>query len=104
LPRLEGETLLFPIYLPEDFRAPLSIRELGRGPAVLEILSNPDKYTGTSLPVVGDIISPNDVVETFTRVTGKRAAYRSPFSRLPRWWPVEYAPAVITRRWFRRSD
>ena len=103
-PRLEGDTLLFPIYLPEDFRAPFVDPRTGPGPAVLEILSNPDKYTGTSLPVVGDIISPNDVVETFTRVTGKRAAYRSAFSRLPRWWPVEYATAVITRRWFRRSD
>lgn len=26
VPRMEGDTLLLPVYLPEDFRAPLSIR------------------------------------------------------------------------------
>jgi hypothetical protein len=33
------------------------------------------------LPVVGDIISPNEMVETFMRVTGKKAAYSSAFTR-----------------------
>jgi hypothetical protein len=31
--------------------------------------------------VVGDIISPNEMVETFKRVTGKKAAYSSAFTR-----------------------
>jgi hypothetical protein len=73
--------LLFPIYLPEDFRAPFVDPLTATGPAVLEIFSNPDKYNGKSLPVIGDIISPNEMVETFRRVTGKKAAYRSAFTR-----------------------
>jgi hypothetical protein len=51
------------------------------GPAVLEILSNPAKYAGQSLPVVGDILSPNEMVETFQPVTGKKAVYRSAYTR-----------------------
>jgi hypothetical protein len=31
--------------------------------------------------VIGDFISPNEIVETFSRVTGKKAAYRSAFTR-----------------------
>jgi uncharacterized protein YbjT (DUF2867 family) len=80
-PRMDGDTLLFPIYLPEDFRAPFVDPLTATGPAVLEIFSNPDKYNGKSLPVIGDIISPNEMVETFRRVTGKKAAYRSAFTR-----------------------
>ena len=78
---MDGDTLLFPIYLPEDFRAPFVDPLTATGPAVLEIFSNPDKYTGKSLPVIGDIVSPNEIVETFRRVTGKKAAYRSAFTR-----------------------
>jgi uncharacterized protein YbjT (DUF2867 family) len=80
-PRMEGDTLLFAIYLPEDFRAPFVDTQTGPGPAVLEIFSNPDKYMGKSLPVIGDIISPNEMVETFRRTTGRKAAYRSAFTR-----------------------
>jgi hypothetical protein len=80
-PRMEGDTLLFPIYLPEDSRAPFVDPLTATGPAVLEIFSDPDKYSGKSLPVIGDIISPNEIVETFRRVTGKKAAYRSAFTR-----------------------
>jgi hypothetical protein len=80
-PRMEGDTLLFPIYLPKDFRAPFVDPLTATGPAVLEIFSNPDRYAGESLPVIGDIISPLEMVETFARVTGKKAAYTSAFTR-----------------------
>jgi uncharacterized protein YbjT (DUF2867 family) len=80
-PRMEGDTLVFPIYLPEDFRAPFVDPLTAAGPAILEIFSNPEKYAGKSLPVIGDIISPREMVETFTRVTGKKAAYASAFTR-----------------------
>lgn len=80
-PRMEGDTLVFPIYLPEDFRAPFVDPLTATGPAVLEIFANPDKYAGKSLPVIGDIISPSEMVETFTRVTGTKAAYRSAYTR-----------------------
>lgn len=48
---------------------------------MLEIFSNPTQYAGKSLPVLGDILSPNEMVETFQRVTGKKAAYRSAYTR-----------------------
>jgi uncharacterized protein YbjT (DUF2867 family) len=80
-PRVGGDTLRFSIYLPEDFRAPFVDPLTAAGPAVLEIFSNPDKYSGKSLPVIGDIISPNEMMEMFTRVTGKKAAYDSAFTR-----------------------
>ncbi len=80
-PKLKGDTLIFPIYLPKDFRAPFVDPTTATGSAVLEIFSNPDKYSGKSLPVIGDIISPQEIVETFTKVTGKKAEYSSAYSR-----------------------
>ncbi|WP_413737053.1 NmrA/HSCARG family protein [Sodalis sp. RH21] len=80
-PRLEGDALVFPIYLPEDFRAPFVDPLTATGPAVLEIFDNKDKYAGQSLPVIGDIVSPKELVETFSRVTGKKAVYSPAFTR-----------------------
>jgi uncharacterized protein YbjT (DUF2867 family) len=80
-PRMDGDTLVFPIYLPGDFRAPFVDPLTATGPAVLEIFSNPTEYAGKSLPVLGDVLSPNEMVETFQRVTGKKAAYRSAYTR-----------------------
>jgi len=81
VPRVERGKLLMPIYLPEDFRAPFVDPLTATGPAVLEIFSDPDRYDGTTLPVVGDIISPREMVETFQRVTGIEAEYRNAYSR-----------------------
>lgn len=80
-PALKGDTLIFPIYLPKDFRAPFVDPLTATGPAVLEIFSNPDKYSGKSLPVIGDIISPQEMVDTFSKVTGKKAEYSSAYTR-----------------------
>ncbi|MCD0472452.1 NmrA/HSCARG family protein [Flavobacterium sp. JAS] len=80
-PVMKGDTLVFPIYLPKDFRAPFVDPLTATGPAVLEIFSNPSKYAGKSLPVIGDIISPQEMVDTFIEVTGKKAIYSSAFSQ-----------------------
>jgi len=80
-PRREGDTLLLPIYLPEDYRAPFVDPLTATGPAVAEILAHPAQYQGQTLPVIGDILSPRDIVATFSRVTGIRAAYRSAYER-----------------------
>lgn len=80
-PHVEGDTLVFPIYLPKDFRAPFVDPLSATGPAVLEIFSNPDQYAGKSLPVIGDIISPLEMVDAFVRVTGKKAIYSSAYTR-----------------------
>ncbi|MFC4913062.1 NmrA/HSCARG family protein [Actinomadura gamaensis] len=80
-PRIEGDTVLMPFYLPEDFRAPFVDPLTATGPAVLEVFSNPDAYLGASLPVIGDVVSPGEMVEAFSRVTGLKAEYRSACSR-----------------------
>ena len=80
-PQINGETVLMPFYLPEDFRAPFVDPLTATGPAVLEVFSNPDAYLGASLPVMGDLISPAEMVETFSRVTGRPAEYRNASTR-----------------------
>jgi uncharacterized protein YbjT (DUF2867 family) len=80
-PEVKKDTLVFPIYLPKDFRAPFVDPLTATGPAVLEIFSNPGQYAGKSLPVIGDMISPQEMVDTFVRVTGKKAMYSSAFTR-----------------------
>jgi hypothetical protein len=98
-PRMEGDTLVFPIYLPRDFRAPFVDPLTATGPAVLEIFANPDKYASKFLPVIGDIISPREIVETFTHVTGMRASYRAAFTRegLLQYFPAFGANELLVR-------
>ncbi|MBW9089278.1 NmrA/HSCARG family protein [Rhizobium wenxiniae] len=81
VPQMEGDTLLMPIYLPEDFRAPFVDPVTATGPAVLSVFSNPQTFKGKTLPIVGDILSPREMVDTFQRVTGVKAEYRSAFKR-----------------------
>ena len=80
-PIVQDDILVFPIYLPQDFRAPFVDPLTATGPAVLEIFSNADKYVGKSLPVIGDILSPQEIVDTFIKVTGKKAVYSSAYTR-----------------------
>ena len=80
-PHIESDKLIFPIYLQKDFRAPFVDPLTATGPAVLEIFSNPELYAGKSLPVIGDIISPQKMVDTFVRVTGKQALYSSAYTK-----------------------
>lgn len=75
-PYQEGDTLVFPIYLPENFQAAFVDPLTATGPAVLEIFDHQEKYMGCSLPIIGDIISPREMVETFSHVTGVKAEYR----------------------------
>ncbi len=81
IPRMINGELIFPIYLPKDFRAPFVDPISATGPAVLEIFPHPDRYSGASLPVIGDVLAPDEMVETFSRVTGINAAYQSAFTR-----------------------
>ncbi|MBY3275966.1 NmrA/HSCARG family protein [Rhizobium laguerreae] len=99
VPRMEGDTLLLPVYLPEDFRAPFVDPLTATGPVVLEIFSNPERYNGKTLPIVGDIISPREMVETFQRVTGLKAEYRNAFTRdgLLRYFPEFAANELLVR-------
>ncbi|MBT1711412.1 NmrA/HSCARG family protein [Fulvivirgaceae bacterium PWU5] len=98
-PQRDGDTLVFPIYLPKDFRAPFVDPLTATGPAVLEILSNPGHYAGKALPVIGDILSPQEMVDVFTRVTGKKAVYRSAFTRenFIHYFPAFSANEILVR-------
>ncbi|MFP5439058.1 MAG: NmrA/HSCARG family protein [Bacteroidia bacterium] len=80
-PYLRDDTLVFPVYLPKDFRAPFVDPLTATGPAVLEIFSNPEAYAGRTLPVVGEILSPQEMVAAFTRVTGRKAVYSPAYTR-----------------------
>jgi hypothetical protein len=80
-PQIDGETVRMPFYLPEDFRAPFVDPLTATGPAVLEVFSNPNAYLGASLPIVGDVISPAEMIESFSRVTGLNVEYRNAYSR-----------------------
>jgi len=80
-PYFDGDELVFPLYLPEDFRAPFVDPLTATGPAVLEILDNREQYSGQTLPIIGEFLSPREIVATFCRVTGKKAVYRSAFTR-----------------------
>lgn len=79
VPRKDGDALVFPVYLPEPFQAPFVDPLTATGPAVLEILDHPDAYAGHTLPVIGDVLSPAEMIETFTRVTGRKAVYASAY-------------------------
>ncbi len=88
-PRMDGETLVFPIYLPEHFKAPFVDPLTATGPAVLEIFDHPGIYSGQTLPVIGDVISPAEMTAAFTRVTGQKAVYASAYrtEELLRYFP-----------------
>lgn len=79
-PYLKNDTLVFPIYLPKDFKAPFVDPQTATGPAVLEIFSKPDEYAGKAMPVIGDIVSPQEMVDSFIKVTGKKAVYSSAYT------------------------
>jgi uncharacterized protein YbjT (DUF2867 family) len=97
VPQMENGVLLMPIYLPEDFRAPFVDPVTATGPAALSIFSQPETFKGKTLPIVGDIISPCEMVETFQRVTGMKTEYRSAFKReeLLRYFPAS-APMTFS--------
>lgn len=79
-PYLKDGSLVFPVYLPKDFKAPFVDPQTATGPAVLEIFSNPDEYAGKAMPVIGDIVSPQEMIDSFVRVTGKKAVYSSAYT------------------------
>jgi len=60
-PIVQDDVLVFPIYCPKDFCSPFVDPLTATGPAVLEFFLNPKNYSGMSLPVIGDIISPQEM-------------------------------------------
>lgn len=74
-------SLTFAIYLPPDVLVPFVDPLTAAGPAVLEIFDNPERYAGKDLPVVGEMLTARQMVDTFVRVTGQKAHYASAYTR-----------------------
>lgn len=74
-------SLSFAIYLPPDVPVPFVDPLTATGPAVLEIFDNPEAYAGQSLPVVGEVLTARQMVDTFVRVSGQKAHYVSAYTR-----------------------
>jgi uncharacterized protein YbjT (DUF2867 family) len=81
VPQRGEDGMTFAIYLPPHIPMPFCDPLTAAGPAVREILDNPTQYAGKTLPVIGEFISAQDMVDTFVRVTGQRARYASAYSR-----------------------
>ena len=81
VPQRGADGLTFAIYLPPHLPMPFTDPLTATGPAVREMFDHPTQYAGQSLPVIGEILSAQDMVDTFVRVTGQRARYASAYAR-----------------------
>jgi uncharacterized protein YbjT (DUF2867 family) len=99
LPLRRGDGLTFAIYLPPRLPVPWVDPLTATGPAVREMFDHPTQYAGQTLPVVGEILSAQDIVDTFVRVTGQRARYASAYARedLLRYFPTFGANEDLVR-------
>ncbi len=81
VPQRGADGLTLAIYLPPHVPMPFVDPLSATGPAVREMFDHPTQYAGQALPVIGDILSPQDMVDTFVRVTGQPARYASAYTR-----------------------
>lgn len=100
VPREEADGgLTFAVYLPPDAPVPFVDPLTATGPAVLSIFNDLDSYAGQTLPVIGEVLTARQIVDTFVRVTGRRAQYASAYTReeLLRHFPAFGANAWLVR-------
>jgi uncharacterized protein YbjT (DUF2867 family) len=81
VPQRGPDGLTFAIYLPPDAPMPFVDPLTAAGPAVLEMFDHPEQYAGKSLPVIGEILTARQMVDTFVRVSGQKARYASAYTR-----------------------
>ena len=81
VPQRGTDGLTFAIYLPPHIPMPFVDPLTATGPAVCEMFDHPAQYAGQSLPVIGEILTPQEMVDTFVRVTGRPARYASAYTR-----------------------
>ena len=81
VPQRGKDGITFAIYLPPHIPMPFCDPLTAAGPAVREIFDHPTQYAGQTLPVIGEVLSAQDMVDTFVRVTGQPARYASAYSR-----------------------
>lgn len=81
VPQRGDDGITFAIYLPAHIPMPFCDPLTAAGPAVREMFDRPTKYAGQALPVIGEFLSAQEMVDTFARVTGQPAHYASAYSR-----------------------
>lgn len=82
VPARRGDgSLDFAIYLPPDTPMPFVDPLTATGPAVLEIFDHPEQYAGAVLPVISEILTARQLVDTFVGVSGQAAHYASAYTR-----------------------
>ena len=96
VPQRGADGLTFAIYLPPDVPMPFVDPLTATGPAVREMFDHPTQYAGQSLPVIGEILSAQEMVDTFVRVTGQPARYASAYAR-------DRLSAPLSDLWRRRA-
>jgi uncharacterized protein YbjT (DUF2867 family) len=98
-PQGGDDGLTFAIYLPQHLPMPFVDPLTATGPAVREMFDHPTQYAGQALPVIGEILSPQEMVDTFVRVTGQRTRYASAYARedLLRYFPALGADEHLVR-------
>jgi hypothetical protein len=79
-PEIDG-SLSFAVYLPPDMPVPFVDPLTATGPAVLAHFDDPESYSGQTLPVIGEVLTARELVDTFVRVSGLRAHYTSAYTR-----------------------
>jgi uncharacterized protein YbjT (DUF2867 family) len=99
VPQRGADGLTLAIYLPPHVPMPFVDPLTATGPAVREIFDHPTQYAGQSLPVIGEILSAQEMVDTFVRVTGQSARYASAYARedLLRYFPAFAANEHLVR-------
>jgi len=80
-PASTSDGLTFSLYLPHHARQPFVDPMTATGPAVVEIFAHPQLYAGASLPIIGEILSADEMAATFERVTGIRTIYEPAYTR-----------------------
>jgi uncharacterized protein YbjT (DUF2867 family) len=81
VPQRGIDGLTFAIYLPPHLPMPFVDPLTATGPAVREMFDHPARYEGRTLPVIGEILTPQAMVDTFVRVSGQRAHYAAAYTR-----------------------
>ena len=99
VPQREADGLTLAIYLPPHVPMPFVDPLTATGPAVREMFDHPAQYAGQSLPVIGEVLAAQEMVDTFVRVTGQSARYASAYARedLLRYFPAFGANEHLVR-------
>jgi uncharacterized protein YbjT (DUF2867 family) len=74
-------SLTIAIYLPPDAPMPFVDPLTATGPIVLDVFDHPERYAGKVLPVIGEILTASQIVDTFVSVSGQKAHYASAYTR-----------------------